>query len=191
MSVRPGMVELAGSMAGPWTEWPLQPERLRAALRDLGAPEDALTLHSDGGWLTIEPGREFVETAAFGNGVPAEILAAALQNLHGLMPKPSEEWASTLRLTEYQQGQKVEALFGLTAEGVQAVGRQTPWQPVPEAGPLDLLRKYWLIGIMLLVAIGGTVYLNWDQLMEGLKNPTGSPVGEQEDGGDGGEGAAE
>lgn len=169
MNAQPGWVEIAGSMAGPWQEWPLQPESLRAALRKAGAPEDALKIHTDGGWLTIEPGHEFMPVDTFGGGHPAEVLASALQEVHALMPKPSEEWASTLRLTEYQEQQKVEALIGLTQEGVQAVGRQSPWLAVPEAGATDWLRKYWLIAIMLTIALGGMLYLQWDEIVASFR----------------------
>lgn len=177
MRPQPGWVQLAGSMAGPWQEWPLQPEALRSALRDAGAPEDALKLHTDGGWLTVEPGHEFIPSDTFGSAQPAEVLAAALHSLHGQMPQASEEWASTLRLTEFQEKHKVEALIGLTQDGVQAVGRQSPWVAVPEAGPMDLLRRYWLVGIFLAIALGGTLYLNWDEMLASWRGETPAEEG--------------
>ncbi len=176
MKPQPGWVEIAGSIAGPWQEWPLQPESLRAALRNAGAPDTALKLHTDGGWLTIEPGHEFMPTESFGGSAPAEALAAALQELHALMPKPTEEWASTLRLTEFHQQHKVEALVGLTSTGIQAVGRQSPWVAVPEAGIGDLVRKYWLIAILLVIALGGWLYVNWDQMLASMPSPDGIPA---------------
>jgi hypothetical protein len=183
MNAQPGWVEIAGSMTGPWQEWPLQPESLRAALRKAGAPDTALKLHTDGGWLTIEPGHEFMPTDSFGSVAPAEALAAALQELHALMPKASEEWASTLRLTEFHEQHKVEALVGLTATGIQAVGRQSPWLAVPEAGIGDWVRKYWLVAILLAIALGGTLYMNWDQILEDWRNPNGAPAQPAEDSG--------
>ena len=180
MSAQPGQVELAGSMSGPWAEWPLQPENLRQALRDFGAPENALKLHVDGGWLTVEPGQEFFAVELFANASPAQLLGEVLQQLHELrLKKESEEWVSTLRVIEYLRSQKMEALIGLTVDGIQVVGRESAWCAVPEPSPWDWLRRHWLIVTLLLIAVGSSLYLNRDELLriwqEGTQKPPVTP----------------
>ncbi|MBC8404985.1 MAG: hypothetical protein H8E15_07150 [Planctomycetes bacterium] len=180
MSAKPGQVELAGSMSGPWAEWPLQPENLRQALRDFGAPESALRLHVDGGWLTVEPGQEFVAAELFSDAAPAQLLAQVLQQLHELrLNKGSEEWVSTLRVIEYEQSQKREVLIGLTSEGIQSVGRESAWCAVPEPSQWDWLRRNWIIVTLLLIAVVASLYLNRDELLriwqDGTKIPTVVP----------------
>ena len=167
MSAQAGQVELQGSMSGPLVQWPLTPDHLRQALLEAGAPVDSLHLVTEGGWLTIEPPNQFFQTTAFSTEQPAQLLSQVLEQLrlsHGRAM--DEEWVSTLRLVEYRENSKVEALIGLTQGGIQTVGRESAWKAVPPESELDLLRKYWKVALVLLFVIGGSLYLKRDSIME-------------------------
>lgn len=176
MSARVGEVELAGTLAGPESAWPVSEAGLAHALEEAGMPPGALRLVRDGGWLTVEPAQAVLPMPSF-RADPGAALGEAVRKLSGGRPLP-EDWGSTLRAVEYQEGRKVETVVGLADDGVHAVSRVVPWQPVPDAGVAQLVRRYWLVGLLLAVALGGMAWLNRADLMASLKTPVDAGASE-------------
>lgn len=162
MSPRVGEVELAGTLAGPETAWPISESALSRAIEDAGAPAGCLQLVREGGRITIEPSQGSWNSADFGVA-PGAAIGEVVRKLSGGRSLP-EEWGSTLRATHYQSGQKVETLIGFAEDGVHAVGRSQPWQPVPEAGVKHWMQRYGLVALMLAIAIGGWAWLKRAEL---------------------------
>jgi hypothetical protein len=169
MSAQPGQLKLEGSLSGPISSWALTAVKLSQALQSAGAPAQALQLHIEGGWLTLEPVQNEWALEQFSSAPPAEVLGSALQQLMQTVPplcaegeKVPMEWASTLRLTEFHHEHKLEVLFGLTDQGVQAVGRESPWRPVPPMSARDWLRRKWRLVLAVLVALVSAAYLQRD-----------------------------
>jgi len=171
MSTQPGRLKLAGSLSGPSSSWAITEVKLAEALERSGAPKRALRLHVEGGWLTLEPSQSDWPLDGFASGPAAEVLAQTLQELlQSVTPQcevrervPSE-WASTLRLTEFHPKHKFEVLFGLTAEGIQAVGRESPWCPVPPPKARDWWARNWRLTLAIVVALASMLYLQRDYL---------------------------
>ena len=162
MSPQIGQVALAGTLAGPESAWPISESALAHAMEMAGAPKNCLRLVRDGGRITIEPSQQGWNSADFG-AAPGASIGEVVRELSGGRRIP-EEWGSTLRVTHYQSGQKVETLVGFAEDGVHAVGRSQPWQPVPEAKVGHWVQRYGLVAVLLAVAFGGWAWLNWDQL---------------------------
>lgn len=162
MSPQVGEVELAGTLAGPESAWPISESALTRAIEAAGAPSGCLQLLREGGRITIEPSQSSWNSADFGVA-PGAAMGEVVRKLSGGRSLP-EEWGSTLRVTHYQSGQKVETLVGFADDGVHAVGRSQPWQPVPEAGMRNWVQRYGLVAVLLAVAIGGWAWLKRDEL---------------------------
>lgn len=176
MSPQVGQVALAGTIAGPESAWPISESALAHAVEAAGAPAGCLRLVREGGRITIEPSQPEWNSADFG-AAPGASIGEVVRQLSGGRRIP-EEWGSTLRVTHYQSGQKVETLVGFAEEGVHAVGRSQPWQPVPEAGVRHWLQRYGLIAALLAVAFGGWAWLNWSELTAYFRGELGpSPTG--------------
>ena len=180
MSQRVGEVELAGTIAGPESAWPVSESALANALAQAGMPAGSLRLGRDGGRITIEPSRPGWSAADFGQE-PGAALGAALRTLSG-GARLSEDWGSTLRAVAYGEGQKVETLIGLAEDGVHAVSRSQAWQPVPQADWSHWVRRYGLIVALLTIALGGTLWLNraeiqawYQQAMNGAEAEENGP----------------
>lgn len=170
MSDQLGDVQLAGTLAGPESAWPLGEAALAVALKQAGMPPGSLRLLREGGWLTIEPTAPTWPESAF-HGDPGAALGEAVRVLSNGARLP-DEWGSTLRLVHFRSGEKLETLVGSSEDGVQAIGRSVAWKPVPKATALGLVKRHWLLVLLLVVAFGGLLWLRRDALAEALFGPT-------------------
>jgi hypothetical protein len=173
MSIQAGQFMIEGSLSGPSSSWALTEVKLAQALQNAGAPAKALRLHVEGGWLTLEPGRSDGIFDQIPTSPAAEAIGQALRDLLQAVPphcaeaeRAPLEWASTLRLTEYHAEQKFEVLFGLTAQGLQAVGRESPWRPVPPRRFRDWWQANGRIALAILIAVASMAYLQREVLKQ-------------------------
>jgi len=161
-------------MAGPEHQFPLSEGALAQACEAAGLPRGLWRLESDGGRLIIEPSVERLSAAQLQQlqGVSiAEASAAALRALTQGRPLP-EDWASTLRVTEYEANRKVDYLLAFAEDGLHVVGREMPWIAVPEASAWQRIRPLAIPIGLLTVAILGSAWLNREQLLESWRQAT-------------------
>jgi len=169
LSERLGDVQLAGTLAGPESAWPLNEAALATALKQAGMPPGSLRLLREGGWLTIEPAAPVWPETAF-HGDPSAALGESVRTLSRGARLP-DDWGSTLRMVHFREGEKIESLVGSAEDGVHAVARSVPWKPVPKTSALGLIKRHWLLVLLLSIAFGGLVWLRHDEIAESLFGP--------------------
>jgi hypothetical protein len=142
-------------------------------------PPSSLRLLREGGWLTIEPSAPVWPETAF-HGDPGAALGESVRKLSQGSPLPAD-WGSTLRMVHFRDGEKVETLVGSAEDGVHAVARSVPWRPVPKPSAMGILKRYWLLALLLGIAFGGLLWLRRDAIADALFGPTpGEQSTEQE-----------
>lgn len=176
MSVREGEVLMAGTIAGAEAAWPVSEAALSRALEAAGCPNDCLRIVREGGWITIEPAAARHSTMEFGQDAGVAIGQAVRELAQGRAL--SEEWGSTLRVTTYGKQRKTETLVGMGEDGIHVVSRESPWQPVPQAGAREWFARYGLIAILLTIALTGFVWMQWDTITQQV-NDTLRPSSEE------------
>jgi hypothetical protein len=169
LSEQLGDVQLAGTLAGPESAWPLNEAALATALKQAGMPPGSLRLLREGGWLTIEPSAPVWQEAAF-DGDPGAAMGEAVRKLSRGARLP-DDWGSTLRMVHFREGEKLETLVGSAEDGVHALGRSVPWKAVPKPNAIGLVKRYWLLVVLLSIAFGGLVWLRWDAIADSLFGP--------------------
>jgi hypothetical protein len=179
LSEQLGDVQLAGTLAGPESAWPLNEAALATALKQAGMPPGSLRLLREGGWLTIEPTASTWPETAF-HADPGAALGEAVRKLSGGSRLP-EEWGSTLRVVHFREGEKLETLVGSTEDGVHALGRSVAWKPVPKASALGAAKRYWMLAVLLSVAFGGLLWLRRDAITDYFFGPSSSAQGTELD----------
>jgi hypothetical protein len=170
LSERLGDVQLAGTLAGPESAWPLSEAALATALQQAGMPPGSLRLLREGGWLTIEPTAAVWPETAF-HGDPGAALGESVRKLSRGARLP-DDWGSTLRMVHFRDGEKIETLVGSAEDGVHAVARSVPWRPVPKPSALGIAKRYWMLVVLLAIAFGGLLWLRREAIAEALFGPT-------------------